>query len=354
MSALKHQVPDIIPAYVRNVLDWERHAAHFGVSTLSDLKDHLGNTILSFTPAYVFTDPPTLPIDPKTGSSLVGMPPIWGIPEDMILTYTDSIPRPLANARTITDIDAYNWPSGSKDAWDFEELRERLLADTSHARMSPSWTPVFSQLCELFGMEEFLVKLHTNRPVIEAALDHLDVYYTEFFQQMLNTCGDQLEIFGIGDDFAYNKGMLIHPDVWRQLFKPLYAKWLGMAKGRDLLTLMHCCGLITQVLPDLIDIGLDAWQTVQTHLPGQDASRIKTEFGKHLAFVGAVDTTNVLGRATPEKVQEHVRAQIRILGDGGGYICAPDHTIMEEVASENVAVMYETIAAFRAPGFTLL
>lgn len=354
MTALKHQVPDMIPSYVRNVLDWERHALYFRVATLGELMEHLGNTILSFSPAYVYTDPPALPIHPQTGSPLVGMPLIWGIPEDMILTYTDSMPRPLANAETIADIDAYDWPSGSKDAWDFAEMRGRLLADNTHARMSPSWTPVFSQLCELFGMEEAMVKLHTNLPVIEAALDHLDAFYTDFFRHMLDTCGDQLEIFGIGDDFAYNRGLLIQPEMWRKLFKPLYAKWMGMAKAIGLVTLMHSCGLIIDVLPDLIDSGLNAWQTVQTHLPGQEASRIKTEFGKDLAFVGAVDTTNVLGFANPDKVRVHVREQIRNLGEGGGYICAPDHTIMEEVSSENVGAMYETVAAFRSPGYTLL
>jgi uroporphyrinogen decarboxylase len=214
--------------------------------------------------------------------------------------------------------------------------------------------PVFSGLCELFGMEQAMVNLHTNHTVIEAALAHLDDFYTAFCQHVLNSCGDQLEIFGIGDDFAGNRRLLIRPDLWRRLFRPLYAKWLGMAKARGLVTFMHSCGQMTEVLPDLIDIGLDVWQTVQTHLPGQDAALIKAEFGEHLAFVGAIDTTNVLGFATPAEVRAHVRDQIRALGAGGGYVCAPDHTVMEEVPSENVAALYDTIAEFREPGYTLL
>jgi uroporphyrinogen decarboxylase len=349
MAALKRQIPDTIPAYVRNVLDWERHAAHFDVDTLGELMTSLGNTIMSFAPAYVGVDPPIPPIDYSPG-----MPLIWGIPEDMIITYTDSIPRPLAHAETIGDVEAYAWPSGEKDAWDWEGMRGRLLADDEHARMSPSWTPIFSQLCELFGMEQAMVNLYRNPPVIEAALAHLDAFYTAFFANLLDTCGDQLEIFGIGDDFAGNRGLLIRPDLWREMFKPLYAKWLGMARAKGLVTLMHCCGMIMEVLPDLIESGLEAWQTVQTHLPGQDAARIKAEFGEHLAFVGAIDTTNVLGSASPQEVRGHVRAQILALGRGGGYVCAPDHTVMAEVPSKNLAALYETIAGFSYPGYTLI
>jgi uroporphyrinogen decarboxylase len=269
-------------------------------------------------------------------------------------TYTDSVPRPLAGATTVADVDGYAWPSASRSAWDFSGMRERLLADQVHARLSPTWMPLFSRLCELFGMEQAMVNLHTNRRVIEAALAHLDEFYTEFYGHMLDTCGDQLELFGIGDDFAGNRRLLIRPDLWRTLFKPLYAKWLGMAKARGLVTFMHSCGQITEVLPDLIDSGLDVWQTVQTHLPGQDAERIKAEFGEHLAFVGAIDTTNILGSASPDEVRAHVNKQIRALGEGGGYVCAPDHTIMEEVPSQNVAAMYEAIVEFREPGYTLL
>jgi uroporphyrinogen decarboxylase len=349
MAALKHQVPDVIPAHVRNVIDWERHAAYFGVKTLSELKDYLGETIVGFVPTYTYTDPPVHPIEHSHS-----LPAIWGIPEEMEGTYTDSVPRPLASVTTVSDVDAYAWPSASENAWDFAGMRERLLADDTHARLSPTWMPVLSRLCELFGMEQAMINLYTNRPVIEAAVAHLDEFYTEFYRHMLNTCGDQLELFGIGDDFAGNHRLLIRPDLWRALFRPLYARWLGMAKARGLVTFMHSCGQIIEVLPDLIDSGLDVWQTVQTHLPGLDAVRLKAEFGNHLAFVGAIDTTNVLGSAGPDEIRRHVRAQIRALGEGGGYVCAPDHTIMQEVPSENVAAMYAAIAEFREPGYTLL
>jgi uroporphyrinogen decarboxylase len=350
LAAFRREVPDTVPAYVRNVMDWERHAKHFGVSTREELFAVLGNTIRSFSPAPLPRD--EMDSGPRPDGGVEPHLTIWGIPEEMVGTYTDSIPRPLAHAESPADVEAYNWPSGND--WDFGVMRDRLAAEQTYARLSPSWDPVFSRLCELFGMEDALVKLHTNLPVIEAALARLDKFYTDFYGSILDICGDQLDIFGLGDDFAGNDGLLISPDLWRRLFKPLYAKWLGMAKSKGLFTFMHSCGKVTDVLPDLIDIGLDAWQTVQTHLDGQGPEFLKKEYGHHLTFIGAIDTTNILGRATPCEIRDHVRAQISALGRGGGYICAPDHTIMSEVSSKNVAALYDACREFRGEGYTTL
>ncbi len=349
LAALNHSVPDRIPAYVRKVHDWPRHAAAFGVTTLAELMDRLGNTIVSFAPSYLAAEPPV-----PAEQFMPGMPSIWGIAGDVEpYSYSDALPRPLTHAATVADVDLYPWPSGDSESWDFAGMRTALVNDQLHARLSPSWNPVFSQLCGLFGMERAMVNLRWNRVVIEAALAHLDDFYTRFYANMLDTCGDKLELFGLGDDFAANRALLIRPDEWRKLLLPLYAKWLRMAKGRGLRTLMHCCGRIVDVLPDLIDSGLDAWQTVQTHLPDQDPQSLKSRFGRNLTFVGAIDTTNVLGLGSPEQVRLHVEGQVRQLGRDGGYICGPDHTILEEVPTENVVALYSAIAGFREPGYTL-
>ncbi len=349
LAALSHTVPDRIPAYVRKVHDWPRHAASLGVTTLPELMDRLGNTIVSFAPGYLAAEPPV-----AAEAFMPGMPSIWGIPGDVEpYSYSDALPRPLAQAATTTDVDAYPWPSADASAWDFAGMRRLLISDQVHARLSPSWNPVFSQVCGLFGMEQAMVNLRWNRVVIEAALARLDDFYTTFYGHMLVACGDQLELFGLGDDFAANRALLIRPDDWRTLLFPLYAKWLGMAKARGLHTLMHSCGRIVDVLPDLIDSGLDAWQTVQTHLPDQDPQSLKSRFGSHLTFVGAIDTTNILGLADPEQVRQHTEEQIRLLGQFGGYICGPDHTILEEVPTENVVALYTAIAGFRGAGYTL-
>jgi uroporphyrinogen decarboxylase len=341
-ASLSHTVPETIPAYVNNLVDADRYLGYFAVADRNELLERLGNCMINYAPGLRATSQ-----DPQGTPSPLSL---WGVAKEMNITYTDSVPRPLARAETTADVDRFAWPHG--DDWDFRELRKRLEADERHARLSNRWEPVFSRLCEMFGMEQALVNLYTNRPVIEAALDHLEEYYDSYFRNLLETCGDVLDVFGLGDDFACNTGLLIPVDMWRRLFRPLYAKWLGMAKTKGLPTLMHCCGRIVEILPDLMDDGLDAWETVQTHLPDQDAPRLKRDFGDHLTFVGGIDTTHLLGLASAEDVKRHVEAQIRALGRGGGYICAPDHTIMAEVPAENTEALYRTCATFRGAGYT--
>ena len=343
LSSLRHEVPETVPAYVNNVIDWEQYAESVDVRSRDELLDELGNSIISYIPDHKNVQ--------DENHELPAMFSIWGVPEEMYMTYSDSIPRPLASAETVADVDAFDWPSAND--WDFEPMRESLSAENEHARMSCRWEPVFSRLCEMFGMEKAMVNLYTNLAVIEAALAHIESYYDQYYTLLLDSCSDHLEIFAIGDDFACNTGLFIPPALWRRLFKPLYKKWLTMAKHRRLFTLMHSCGKIVEVLPDLIDIGLDAWETVQTHLPGQSADELKRSFGKHLTFVGGIDTTHVLGLLGPEQVQEHVDSQIKSLGKNGGYICAPDHTIMSEAPTENVLALYRTCSEFRLHTYTL-
>jgi uroporphyrinogen decarboxylase len=341
-ASLQHRVPETIPAYVNNLVDSDRYLGYFAVADRGELLERLGNCMTNYTPKLRTVDE-----NAPAGSSELSM---WGVAKDMYMTYTDSVPRPLAAAETVADVDRFAWPHG--DDWDFQDLRRRLESDQSHARLSNRWEPVFSRLCEMFGMEQAMVNLYMNRPVIEAALDHLEEYYDSYYRNLLACCGDVLDVFGLGDDFACNTGLLIPTDLWRRLFRPLYAKWLGMAKARGLPTLMHSCGRIVEILPDLMDDGLDAWETVQTHLPDQDASRLKRDFGDHLTFVGGIDTTNILGLGSVDDVKAHVERQIRTLGRNGGYICAPDHTIMAEVSPENTDALYRTCSAFRGEGYT--
>lgn len=343
LAAFNHEENESIPAYVRIIENWESHKEYFQVKHQKELFDKLGNTIRSFVPdsQHKKTGIPGTNVDCQVTIDVTS----WGVPEEFAGTYSDLISRPLGQAETIKDIENHKWPSGSE--WDFSGMNGKLISETELARLSPSWMPVFSRLAELFGMERTLTDLYLNRPVIEAALSHIDNFYTEFFQNMLSVCGKNLDLFGLGDDFASNDGMMFDPEIWRELFKPLYAKYIGMAKDQGLFTFMHSCGNITAVLPDLIDIGLDGWQTVQTHLRGQSPELIKKEFGKHLTFIGAIDSTNILCKGDTETVRNHVKSQIDILARGGGYICSPDHIILSDVPSENIEALYDECNKFR-------
>ena len=103
----------------------------------------------------------------------------------------------------------------------------------------------------------------------------------------------------------------------------------------------HTDGAIRKIIPDLIDAGTDILNPIQWRCPGMEREALKRDFGHRFVFHGGVDNQQTLPFGTPEDVRAEVRDNLRILGDGGGYILAPCHMIQAITPPENVVAMYE-------------
>ncbi len=136
--------------------------------------------------------------------------------------------------------------------------------------------------------------------------------------------------------------MIMSPETWRALLKPLMAELFAIGKSRGLWVAHHCCGALRPIIPDLVEIGLDVLNPVQAGCPGMDPLELKREFGDRLAFMGGVDTQGMLPFATASEVR---RATERLLdgmtAGGGGYILAASHTVPPETPDENIFALYE-------------
>jgi uroporphyrinogen decarboxylase len=119
-----------------------------------------------------------------------------------------------------------------------------------------------------------------------------------------------------------------------------------MAKSRGKHVWFHSCGDITSVLPDLIDIGMDVWETVQLHALPMSAEQLKRNYGKDITFFGGINTQR-LPFVTPEQVRAEVIAAIDVLGKGGGYICGPDHHVKPDVSAANTVALFNTAVSYR-------
>ena len=108
--------------------------------------------------------------------------------------------------------------------------------------------------------------------------------------------------------------------------------------------MLHSCGGIRELIPDLIEAGLDAVNPVQISCRGMDAKGLKADFGKDLVFWGGgCDTQRVLPGGTPEEVRRHVKQQVEVLSPGGGFIFQQVHNVMANVPPENIVAMFEAI-----------
>ena len=124
---------------------------------------------------------------------------------------------------------------------------------------------------------------------------------------------------------------------------------VALAKSYGMKMWFHCCGTFRPVMADLIDMGMDVWETVQVHLPGNEPEVLKREYGRDITFYGGINSQQTLPFASTEEVRAEVRERIRVLGQGGGYILGGDHTILPDVPIDNVLAMLDEARKYSPP-----
>ncbi len=157
-----------------------------------------------------------------------------------------------------------------------------------------------------------------------------------------------LDWYWTGDDVAAQTGMMMSPKLWRAQIKPHLARCFAVGKAAGLPVAYHCCGALRPIIPDLIEIGMDVLNPVQSNCPGMDPLELKREFGREITFMGGVDTQELLPHGTAAEVY---RATARLIegmtADGGGYILAASHTIPPETPDANIFAMYAAAGVSR-------
>jgi uroporphyrinogen decarboxylase len=144
-----------------------------------------------------------------------------------------------------------------------------------------------------------------------------------------------------GDDVGGQRSMIINPDLWRTMVRPYLAAIFEVAKKCGLLVAYHSCGTIRPIIPDLIDMGLDVLNPIQPNCPGMDPRELKREYGDRLAFMGGVDTQELLPRGSAEEVYADTCSLLEVMtGGGGGYILAASHAVPPETPLENIFALY--------------
>jgi uroporphyrinogen decarboxylase len=252
--------------------------------------------------------------------------------------------QPLASAESTKEVVNHKWPKPN-EIFNFSSIKTLLnnVASDKARIVGLGWEPVFCTLHLLFGMEEAMIKMHTNPAVIQAAVEKIENYLMEGIQQLIIHSKGMAEFVWYGDDFAGQTGMILSPKYWRKYLKPTYKKVFELIKMSGCNVWFHSCGSFRPVMPDLIDIGLDVWETVQTHLPGNEPEELKREYGKDITFAGGINTQYTLTNGTPEEVRQEVRTMVKVLGKGGGYICGPDHTVLPNVPMENIEALIDEV-----------
>lgn len=244
---------------------------------------------------------------------------------------------------TPADVDHFVWPD-PLDPVRYTRLGERgraLRREADYAVALTAWLGPVHLSQFMRGYVEWLEDLLARPLFVEALLDRFVGLWITAMDRILAECAGEVDVVLFGDDIGTQNGPLFRPELYRRFIKPHHKRMVETLKRHGVPVMYHSCGSVAALIRDLIDTGIDALNPVQVAAAGMDTARLKREFGRDLAFWGAIDTQRVLSRGTPDDVREEVRRRIGDLAESGGYVLCGVHNILAEVPPENVVAMYE-------------
>jgi uroporphyrinogen decarboxylase len=200
------------------------------------------------------------------------------------------------------------------------------------------------------GFEDFYVDMIANRKFAEWLMDRIMEVKWRYWEIMLEMVGENILVISEADDLAGQNGPLISPSLYRDLVKPRHTKLFSMIKKKAktrVYIFFHTCGAVKELIPDLIESGVDILNPVQVGAAGMDTKELKREFGKDITFWGGgIDTQRILPRGDRQEVVDEVRRRIDDLAPGGGFVFSTVHNIQGDVPPENIMAMWETLQEY--------
>ncbi|MCO6452800.1 MAG: hypothetical protein J5I90_18605 [Caldilineales bacterium] len=167
-------------------------------------------------------------------------------------------------------------------------------------------------------------------------------------KRYLGAVGEYVDVFMFADDIGHQRGPMMKMDIYREFVLPGHkALFSAVRENSAAAVFYHTDGSVMTLLPELIDAGMNCFNTVQTDANNMDGAELKRRFGKHLTFWGGgVDTHRILPFGTPDQVREDVRRRIQVFGPGGGYVFASIHNILGDVPPQNILAAVDAVIEF--------
>lgn len=269
---------------------------------------------------------------------------IWGVKHRTVVyaggagAYAEVAYSPLQKMETVREIEEYPWPE--PDWWDHSTLLEQCQRWQDYPLIGGSYEP-FLLYINMRGREQALEDLILHPEIVEAALERIFYIHYEVIKKTLEIASPYIDFIYVAEDLGTQNSLLMRPEHFRRFLKPRMAKMIELAHSYGVWAFHHNDGACWPLLPDLVEIGIDLLNPIQWRCGNLDRQWLKREYGKHLVFHGAMDNQYTLPFGTVEEVRQEVRENLRILGEGGGYILAPCHNIQPITPVENVIAMYE-------------
>lgn len=338
-AALNHEQPDRVPIFYWGVPEFTgKIMSHFGFSDTDKMLESLDVDFRWVEPTYIGPDI----IQP--GGEV--KKDIWGVEYKLVgrgdLRYWDIMRCPLQGITDPSVLADYPWPT--IDLFDFSSLNQQVEKYRDYAIMTaPGYSSpgLFRIIQRLIGREDFLNVMMSHPKFFRGLVEKVSEFYQSFIESFFAVTGNRVDFIRIADDFGAQSGLIISPETWNEVIRPVYEKFYEIPKNMGVKFYMHSCGGVRKLLPEFISVGAHVLDPIQTRAAGMSPEGLKKDFGSLITFCGALDEELLLRRSTPARVKAGVKELLDIMAPGGGFILGPSHKLKVETPVENVIAMYE-------------
>lgn len=272
----------------------------------------------------------------------------WGVKrkkmyyaEDNQVDFYAEIDGPVLEHASLAEILAHPWPS--TDWFDYAALPgliERIQVGGPYCLMASNGN-IFESSWFLRGFEQIFLDMALQPEIAHAIFTKVTDFYVAHFSKILEAANGEIDLVFTADDIGHQEGLLMSAAMWEEQLKPFHQRLNQVIHNYGAKVIYHSCGAVMELVPGLIDMGVDILQPLQFNARGMDPVLIKELHGDRLAFEGGVNVQKTL-LGSQQEVRQEVEDLVRILGRGGGYILGPSHIIQLGTPPENILTMFET------------
>jgi uroporphyrinogen decarboxylase len=314
-------VPEALPA----IYDY------FKVKSVDELKDLIGDDVY----------PIEVPFHKEPGNH-IAMAFDFAKQDDSGDQYEErtlTAPGFFEDVTDLSVIDDFNWPK-PKDHMSFDECK-KLIDDApqNYALMGIMWSAHFQDACAAFGMENALMSMIVAPDMFDAVIDKITDFYLEANEIFYEAGKGKLDAVLIGNDFGSQRALMLSPDLLRKHVFRGTRKLVEQAHSYGYKVVHHSCGAIHDIIPDLLDLGVDIIHPIQALATNMDPYTLKKDFADKAAFCGGVDAQELLVNGTPEEVAAKVKELKELFPTG--LVLSPSHeAILEDINPANIEALF--------------
>jgi uroporphyrinogen decarboxylase len=330
LAVLKRKAPDRVPMDYWGTPEISKKVmARLGVSTPEEMDQKLHiDRPLTVVPR---------PKDPSIGN-------IWGLQFKSVDygtgIYDECVSHPLAGYETKGEIEK-NYVFPTADLFDYTVIREQIKG-REHRPIRGGGSEPFLTYKQLRGEEQAFMDLLLNPDIVHYCLGKMYDFCYENTRRIYEQIPGQVMLSYVAEDMGAQENLMVSPAQIREFFLPHMKRMTGLVHQNNAFAFHHNDGAIRDIIPALIETGIDVLNPIQWRCRGMERVGLKKDFGSRLIFHGGVDNQFTLPFGTVSDVRKEVEENLSVLGRNGGYILAPCHNLQAVSPVENILTLYET------------